>query len=61
MHKYLPDGVIVVGRDSRPSGDLILESMCEQLVQPANCHPLRYCTNSTVRFIVPAQKQLEVL
>ena len=29
----LPDGVIVVGRDSRPSGDLILESMCEQLVQ----------------------------
>ena len=33
MHKYLPDGVIVVGRDSRPSGDLILESMCEQLVQ----------------------------
>ena len=33
MHKYLPNGVIVVGRDSRPSGDLILESMCEQLVQ----------------------------
>ena len=33
LHKYLPDGVIVVGRDSRPSGDLILESMCEQLVQ----------------------------
>ena len=33
MHRYLPDGVIVVGRDSRPSGDLILESMCEQLVQ----------------------------
>ena len=33
LHKYLPDGVIVVGRDSRPSGDQILESMCEQLVQ----------------------------
>ena len=33
MHKYLPDGVIIVGRDSRPSGDLILEAMCEQLVQ----------------------------
>ena len=33
MHKYLPDGAIVVGRDSRPSGDLILESMCEELVQ----------------------------
>ena len=32
LHKYIPDGVIVAGRDSRPSGDIILESMCEQLV-----------------------------
>lgn len=32
LHNYLPVGVIIVGRDSRPSGDLILESMCEQLV-----------------------------
>ena len=32
LHKYLPDGVIVVGRDSRPSGDVILNSMCEELV-----------------------------
>ena len=32
LHKYLPDGVIVVGRDSRPSGDVILYSMCEELV-----------------------------
>ena len=32
LHNYLPEGVIIVGRDSRPSGDLILESMCEQLV-----------------------------
>ena len=32
LHKYLPEGVIIVGRDSRPSGDLILESMCEELV-----------------------------
>ena len=33
LHKFLPDGVIVTGRDSRSSGDLILEEMCEQLVQ----------------------------
>ena len=32
LHNYLPEGVIIVGRDSRPSGDLILESMCEELV-----------------------------
>ena len=32
LHKYIPDGVIVAGRDSRPSGDIILELMCEQLV-----------------------------
>ena len=32
LHSYLPEGVIIVGRDSRPSGDLILESMCEQFV-----------------------------
>lgn len=32
LHSFLPMGVIIVGRDSRPSGDLILESMCEQLV-----------------------------
>ena len=32
LHKYLPDGVIVVGRDSRPSGDVILNYMCEELV-----------------------------
>jgi len=32
LHNYLPEGVIIAGRDSRPSGDLILESMCEQLV-----------------------------
>ena len=32
LHKHLPDGVIVVGRDSRPSGDVILNSMCEELV-----------------------------
>ena len=33
LHQLLPDGVIVAGRDSRPSGDLILEVMCEQLVK----------------------------
>ena len=33
LHEFLPDGVIVTGRDSRSSGDLILEEMCEQLVQ----------------------------
>ena len=33
LHKYLPEGVLVIGRDSRPSGDLISEKMCEQLVK----------------------------
>ena len=33
LHELLPDGVIVSGRDSRPSGDVILEAMCEQLVK----------------------------
>ena len=32
LHKYLPEGDIIVGRDSRPSGDLILYSMCEELL-----------------------------
>ena len=27
LHTFLPDGVIMAGRDSRPSGDLILNAM----------------------------------
>ena len=33
LHQFFPTGVIMAGRDSRPSGDLILQEMCEQLVQ----------------------------
>ena len=30
MHKYLPDAQILLGTDSRPSRELILESISEQ-------------------------------
>ena len=33
LHTFLPDGVIMAGRDSRPSGDMILHSMTEELVR----------------------------
>ena len=33
LHELVPGGVIVAGRDSRPSGDLILDEMCKQLVK----------------------------
>ena len=32
LHASLPDGVIMAGRDSRPSGDMILHAMTEELV-----------------------------
>ena len=32
LHTFLPDGVIMAGRDSRPSGDMILHAMTEELV-----------------------------
>ena len=32
LHTSLPDGVIMAGRDSRPSGDMILHAMIEELV-----------------------------
>lgn len=32
LHKYLPNGVIITGRDSRPSGELILQAMTDQLI-----------------------------
>ena len=32
LHTSLPDGVIMAGRDSRPSGDMILHAMTEELV-----------------------------
>ncbi len=32
LHNSLPDGVIMAGRDSRPSGDMILHAMTEELV-----------------------------
>ena len=33
LHKLLPAGVIIAGRDSRPSGDTILETMTNELVR----------------------------
>ena len=33
LHTSLPDGVIMAGRDSRPSGDMILHAMTEELVR----------------------------
>ena len=33
LHISLPDGVIMAGRDSRPSGDMILHAMTEELVR----------------------------
>ena len=33
LHTSLPDGVVMAGRDSRPSGDIILHSMTEELVR----------------------------
>jgi len=33
LHTSLPDGVVMAGRDSRPSGDMILHSMTEELVR----------------------------
>ena len=33
LHTFLPDGVIMAGRDSRPSGELILHAMTEELVR----------------------------
>ena len=32
LHTSLPDGVIMAGRDSRPSGDMILHAMTEELI-----------------------------
>ena len=32
LHTSLPDGVVMAGRDSRPSGDMILHAMTEELV-----------------------------
>ena len=53
LHILLPDGVIVAGRDSRPSGDLILEAMCKQLVKLGRT--VIYCDivpTPTVQFMV---------
>ena len=53
LHELLPGGVIVAGRDSRPSGDLILESMCKQLVKLGRT--VIYCDivpTPTVQFMV---------
>ncbi len=53
MHKYLADGVIVTGRDSRPSGDLILQAMNDQLT--ALGRTVIYCgivPTPTVQFMV---------
>ena len=33
LHTSLPDGVVMAGRDSRPSGNMILHSMTEELVR----------------------------
>ena len=33
LHAFLSDGVIIAGRDSRPSGDTILEAMTSELVR----------------------------
>ena len=33
LNEFLPDGVIITGRDSRVSGDLILSSMIDELVR----------------------------
>jgi phosphomannomutase len=33
LNKLLPDGVIITGRDSRPSGDLILSTMIDELIR----------------------------
>ena len=33
IHAFLSDGVIIAGRDSRPSGDTILEAMTSELVR----------------------------
>ena len=33
FNEFLPDGVIITGRDSRPSGDLILSTMVDELIQ----------------------------
>ena len=33
LNEFLPDGVIITGRDSRASGDLILSSMINELVR----------------------------
>ena len=33
LHTFLPDGVIISGQDSRPSGDMIMHSMTEELVR----------------------------
>ena len=32
LHTSLPDGVVMAGRDSRPSGDMILHAMNEELI-----------------------------
>ena len=33
LSEFLPDGVIITGRDSRPSGDLILSTMIDELIR----------------------------
>ena len=33
LNDFLPDGVIITGRDSRPSGDLILSTMVDELIR----------------------------
>ena len=33
LNEFLPNGVIITGRDSRPSGDLILSTIVDELIQ----------------------------
>ncbi len=33
LHKYLPEGVIMSGRDSRPSGELLIDTMNQELAR----------------------------
>ena len=33
LHQFLPEGVIIAGRDSRPSGDDILHTMMSELTR----------------------------
>ena len=53
LHAFLSDGVIIAGRDSRPSGDTILETMTNELVRLGRT--VIYCgivPTPTVQFMV---------